>query len=173
MKQVLTLLTILSATASGSVVKLEVDTFDKLTAGKTVFIKFFAPWVCMYSTEKVSFTRRHSIFLSDVTLFFVFHTGSVGTVRRWHPIGKSWLKNGRTMQLGWLRKWIVPKKAASLSVKSMVLRVSQHWCMVIQPHPRYETEKCCRKLIEFLYRHISLYTKILNYNIGIWRSTWL
>ena len=50
MKQVLTVLTILTATTmehvSGSVVKLEVDTFDQLTAGKTVFIKFFAPWVC-------------------------------------------------------------------------------------------------------------------------------
>jgi hypothetical protein len=46
MKQVLTLLAIFAAAVSGSVVKLEVDTFDKLTAGKTVFIKFFAPWVC-------------------------------------------------------------------------------------------------------------------------------
>lgn len=33
-------------TVVGSVVKLDVDTVDTLTAGKTVFIKFFAPWVC-------------------------------------------------------------------------------------------------------------------------------
>jgi hypothetical protein len=46
MKQVLVLIPFLAmGVASGSVVKLEVDTFDTLTAGKTVFIKFFAPWV--------------------------------------------------------------------------------------------------------------------------------
>jgi hypothetical protein len=49
MMQVLSLLTILAATTvSGAVVNLDVDNFDELTAGKTVFIKFFAPWVCVF-----------------------------------------------------------------------------------------------------------------------------
>ena len=62
MKQVFTLLTILAATVSGSVVKLEVDTYDKLTAGKTVFIKFFAPWVCNYCKKK-SNARNENVLL--------------------------------------------------------------------------------------------------------------
>ena len=63
MKQVLSLLTILAVTSvSGSVVKLEVDTFDTLTAGKTVFIKFFAPWVRAYCKTKRT-THRRIIFL--------------------------------------------------------------------------------------------------------------
>ena len=32
-------------TASASVISLTPDNFDSATAGKTVFIKFFAPWV--------------------------------------------------------------------------------------------------------------------------------
>jgi hypothetical protein len=46
MKQYFTLISFLLIQSAGaSVAKLEVETFDALTAGKTVFIKFFAPWV--------------------------------------------------------------------------------------------------------------------------------
>jgi len=44
MKFSLTLLAIATASANASVTSLTPDNFDELTAGKTVFIKFFAPW---------------------------------------------------------------------------------------------------------------------------------
>jgi len=45
MNRILFLLAIFSGVDSSTVVKLDSDNFDALTAGRTVFIKFFAPWV--------------------------------------------------------------------------------------------------------------------------------
>lgn len=45
MSRILLLLATISGVYSSSVVTLDADNFDALTAGKTVFIKFFAPWV--------------------------------------------------------------------------------------------------------------------------------
>lgn len=44
MKFSATILAIAAATASASVPSLTPDTWDSVTDGKTVFIKFFAPW---------------------------------------------------------------------------------------------------------------------------------
>merc|ERR1712045_1092121 len=44
MKFALTLLAIATASANASVTSLTPDNYDSLTDGKTVFIKFFAPW---------------------------------------------------------------------------------------------------------------------------------
>ena len=44
MKLSLTILALAAATASASVTSLTPDNYDALTDGKTVFIKFFAPW---------------------------------------------------------------------------------------------------------------------------------
>jgi thiol-disulfide isomerase/thioredoxin len=43
----------LSVVAAYDVPSLTPENYDKLTAGKTVFIKFFAPWVgdCICATE--------------------------------------------------------------------------------------------------------------------------
>ena len=45
MKQSLILAAVLAASANAAVPSLTPDNYDELTAGKTVFIKFFAPWV--------------------------------------------------------------------------------------------------------------------------------
>jgi hypothetical protein len=45
MKFSLALTLAFAATASASVPSLTPDNYDELTDGKTVFIKFFAPWV--------------------------------------------------------------------------------------------------------------------------------
>lgn len=45
MNRILLLIVLISGVSASSVVKLDADNFDTLTAGKTVFIKFFAPWV--------------------------------------------------------------------------------------------------------------------------------
>lgn len=101
MKAVITLLTILAASTmecvSGSVVKLEVDTFDQLTAGKTVFIKFFAPWVCnLYERKKKSIHHKQKVTYTDalfsitfISTCFFLKCRSVVTVSQWHQIGKS------------------------------------------------------------------------------------
>jgi len=39
-----TILAIISLAASASAVELTAETYDSVTAGKTVFIKFQAPW---------------------------------------------------------------------------------------------------------------------------------
>jgi len=44
MKFSLTLLALTAATASAAVPSLTPDNYDAMTDGKTVFIKFFAPW---------------------------------------------------------------------------------------------------------------------------------
>ena len=44
MKLSITILALAAATASASVVSLTPDNYDSVTDGKTVFIKFFAPW---------------------------------------------------------------------------------------------------------------------------------
>jgi protein disulfide-isomerase-like protein len=44
MKFALTLLAIAASSANASVLSLTPDNYDSLTAGKTVFIKFYAPW---------------------------------------------------------------------------------------------------------------------------------
>ena len=44
MKFTATILALAAATANASVASLTPDNYDSLTDGKTVFIKFFAPW---------------------------------------------------------------------------------------------------------------------------------
>jgi len=44
MRVSLTLALIYAATAAAEVPSLTPDNYDELTAGKTVFLKFFAPW---------------------------------------------------------------------------------------------------------------------------------
>lgn len=44
MKLSLTILAIAAASVNGAVTSLTPDNYDSLTDGKTVFIKFFAPW---------------------------------------------------------------------------------------------------------------------------------
>ena len=41
------------------VTRLTYDNYDELTEGKTVFIKFFAPWVSSYDVQTI-FVLRHS-----------------------------------------------------------------------------------------------------------------
>jgi hypothetical protein len=66
---------VVSGVNSSAVVKLEVDTFESLTAGKTVFIKFFAPWVCLSDLASmilpsiVSFCFRETLLILLVVVF--------------------------------------------------------------------------------------------------------
>ena len=62
-QEVMRILTAFSliASASASVVSLTTSNFDELTAGKTVFIKYFAPWSVTIRSRSRQIYFHHNI----------------------------------------------------------------------------------------------------------------
>lgn len=95
------------------VLQLTTDNYSEKTAGKTVFIKFFAPWVrceCQVARPFSLLSRLPVLARKDcnkpslihflTNLFHVILSYSVDIVNLWHRIGKNWQRNGKVMQLG-------------------------------------------------------------------------
>jgi hypothetical protein len=61
MKFSLALTLAFAASAAAAVPSLTPDNYDELTDGKTVFIKFFAPWVSFKSRTGIAFLAPPSL----------------------------------------------------------------------------------------------------------------
>jgi hypothetical protein len=96
---------------AGEVVQLHQNNFHEITTGKSVFIKFFAPWVrpkrnnnvlCIVECFSRELIRWHRLYDPVVKKLFTrclyLPRFSVATVKLWRRIGKNWLRFGRIMR---------------------------------------------------------------------------